>query len=91
MKSSRPQRLQTDKFALASEVWKNFIENSILCYKPGENVTIYAQLFPTKARYRFTQYIANKHDKFGIKFWLLADVDSKYLLNGFPYLGKDEH
>jgi uncharacterized ubiquitin-like protein YukD len=32
----------------------------------------------------------NKPDKFGIKFWLASDVKSKYLINGFPYLGKDE-
>ncbi|XP_014487368.1 PREDICTED: piggyBac transposable element-derived protein 3-like, partial [Dinoponera quadriceps] len=32
----------------------------------------------------------NKPDKFGIKFWLASDVRSKYLVNGFPYLGKDE-
>ncbi|KAK2579991.1 hypothetical protein KPH14_012297 [Odynerus spinipes] len=32
----------------------------------------------------------NKPDKFGINFWLAADVQSKYLINGFPYLGKDE-
>jgi hypothetical protein len=32
----------------------------------------------------------NKPDKFGIKFWLASDVSSKYLINGFPYLGKDE-
>jgi len=31
-----------------------------------------------------------KPDKFGIKFWLLSEVDSKYLINGFPYLGKDD-
>jgi hypothetical protein len=31
----------------------------------------------------------NKPDKFGIKFWLLVDVESKYIVNGFPYLGKD--
>ncbi|KAM7367487.1 hypothetical protein PAMP_013779 [Pampus punctatissimus] len=30
-----------------------------------------------------------KPDKFGIKFWLAADVDTKYLLNGHPYLGRD--
>jgi hypothetical protein len=35
--------------------------------------------------------VANKPDKFGIKSWLAADGKSKYLLNGFPYLGKDEH
>jgi hypothetical protein len=33
----------------------------------------------------------NKPFKFGIKFWLASDVESKYILNGFPYLGKDEN
>ena len=33
--------------------------------------------------------MANKPDKFGIKFWLLADAQTKYLCNGKPYLGKD--
>ena len=32
----------------------------------------------------------NKPDKFGIKFWLLVDTKSKYLVNGFPYLCKDD-
>ena len=32
----------------------------------------------------------NKPDKFGIKFWVLAEVRSKYCLNIAPYLGKDE-
>ncbi len=31
----------------------------------------------------------NKPDKFGIKFWLLVDCNSKYVVDGFPYLGKD--
>jgi hypothetical protein len=34
--------------------------------------------------------MASKPDKFGIKFWIAADVKSKYLVNGIPYLGKDE-
>ena len=33
--------------------------------------------------------MASKPDKFGIKFWCLADTESKYLCNAFPYLGKD--
>lgn len=90
IKQTRSLRLQSDKFALASEVWYKFINNSMLCYKPGEHITIDEQLFPTKARCRFTQYIASKPDKYGIKFWLAVDVKSKYLVNGFPYLGKDE-
>ena len=45
--------------------------------------------FLSKARCPFTQYIPSKPDKFGIKFWLLVDVSSKYLCNGFPYLGRE--
>ena len=86
----RSQRLLTDKFAHISEIWNKFIENCKACYRPGDNITIDEQLFPTKARCPFTQYIASKPDKFGIKFWLATDTSSKYLVNGFPYLGKDD-
>ncbi|XP_035283504.1 uncharacterized protein LOC118232545 [Anguilla anguilla] len=82
--------LQTDKFSLVSDVWNKFVQNSIACYKPGANITVNEQLFPTKAWCWFTQYVSSKPDKSGIKSWLAADVDSKYMLNGFPYLGKDE-
>ncbi|KAK2574897.1 hypothetical protein KPH14_012617, partial [Odynerus spinipes] len=89
-KSTRSQRLKTDKFALISGVWNKFIENSQNCYKPGAKVTVDEQLFPTKERCRFTQYMPNKPDKFGIKSWLASEVDSKYIINALPYLGKDE-
>lgn len=48
------------------------------------------QLFPSRTRCPYLQYMPNKPDKFGIKFWLLADVETKYLCNGFPYVGKNE-
>nr|XP_040566409.1 piggyBac transposable element-derived protein 4-like [Lepeophtheirus salmonis] len=69
-------------------VWDRFVENCKSSYRPGENITIDEQLFPTKARYPFTQFMAKKPDKFGIKFWLAVDASSKYLVNGFSYLGK---
>ncbi|KAF2892416.1 hypothetical protein ILUMI_13754 [Ignelater luminosus] len=90
MKSSRSERLKPDKFALVSESWNKFIKNCLLCYKPGQDITVDEQLFPSKARCNFTQFMANKPDKFGIKFWMLADVKLKYMCNAFPYLGKDE-
>ena len=90
LRSTRSTRLQTDKFALISDISNKFVDNSISCYKPGENITIDEQLFPTKSRCRFTQYMPNKPDKFGIKFWLAVDVESKYILNAIPYLGKDD-
>ena len=34
--------------------------------------------------------MANKPDKFGIKFWMVVDVETKYLFNGSPNVGKDE-
>lgn len=63
------------------------IEN---CYKSGAYITVDEQLFPSKAKCRFTQYMPNKPDKFGIKFWLASDVNSEYVINRFSYLGKDE-
>jgi len=47
-------------------------------------------VYKSKACCRFTQYFASKPDKYGIKFCLAVDVQSKFLINGFPYLGKDE-
>ena len=64
--------------------------NSQKCYNPNGYLTVDEQLFPTKVRCRFIQFLGNKPDKFGIKFWVLADVKSKYICNTFPYLGKDE-
>lgn len=90
LKSERRKNLETDKFCLVSNLWNSFIENCQKAYIPHENITIDEQLLPCKARFKFIQYMANKPDKFGIKFWLAVDVDSKYLCNGFPYLGKDE-
>ena len=75
---------------MLSAVWHKFIENCIVCYKPGENITVDKQLFQTKTRCRFIQYIANKPDKLGIKFWLAVDVESKCIMNAIPFLGKDK-
>ena len=71
---------------MISHVWDSFIKNSQNCYVPGQNITVDEQLFPTKARCKFT----NKPNKFGLQFWLASDVNSKYVVNGFPYLGKDQ-
>ena len=89
-KQTRSHRLATDKLALTSTVWYSFVGNCLRHYKPGANITVHEQLFPTKARCIFTQYMPNKPDKFGIKFWMAADVRTKYMLHSFPYLGKDD-
>lgn len=90
IRETRRQALQHDKFALISTVFNRFVKNSIKSYCPGASLTVDEQLFPTKARCPFTQYMANKPDKFGVKFWILAEVESKYCVNAIPYLGADE-
>ncbi|XP_064208065.1 uncharacterized protein tcerg1b isoform X2 [Anguilla rostrata] len=87
-REERLARQPTDRFALVSQIWDGFVRNAALSYRPGRNITVGTQLFPTKSRCPFTQYMAKKPDKFGIKFWLAADVAAKYMLNGFPHLGK---
>lgn len=90
-KSSRRQRLNEDKFAMISETWYEFISNAQACYIPGPYITIDEQLFPSKCRCRFTQFMSSKPDKYGQKFWMAVDKDENYVINAFPYLGKDDN
>jgi len=55
-----------------SRVLARFVENSQKAYIPEVSLTVDEQQFPTKARCRFTQFMHNKPDKYGIKFWILA-------------------
>ncbi|XP_061899232.1 uncharacterized protein LOC133647122 [Entelurus aequoreus] len=89
-RDTRSERAQTDKFAAISNIWGLFATNCITSYIPGQHITIDQQLFPSKTRCCFLQYIASKPDKFGIKFWVARDLKTKYVCNILPYLGKDD-
>ncbi|XP_061738251.1 uncharacterized protein LOC133539923 [Nerophis ophidion] len=88
-KDTRSERVGTDRFAAISDVWGSFVANCITSYTPGRYITIGEQLFQTKTRCCFLQYIAAKPHKIGIKFWVACDSKSKYVCNIIPYLGKD--
>jgi hypothetical protein len=68
---------------MISSVLNVFVENSRICYKPGEYIAIDEWSFPTKVGCRITQYMPGKQNKFGIKFWLASNVNNKYMVNGF--------
>ncbi|GFW32703.1 piggyBac transposable element-derived protein 4-like [Trichonephila clavipes] len=89
-KTTQSECLQADKLRFVFEVWNKFVENSIIFSKPTPYLTIDEQLFPYKTRCHFTQYMPSLPDKFGMKFWFAADINSKYKLNGFTYLCKYE-
>ena len=87
-KTSRTQRRQNDKFCLIREVWDRFVVNCRQSYHPTALLTVDEQLFATKCRCPFTQYMPSKPGKFVIKFWVLADAEKPYVLNMKLYLGK---
>ena len=79
-----------DKFTPIREAFEKF---SSLCrskFVCDYSLTIDEQLMPCKSRCSFVTYMPNKPDKYGIKFWVLVDVKSKYVSNIFPYLGAQE-
>lgn len=60
-----------------------------MCFRHGQFLTVDEQFLPLESRCPFIQYIARNPEKFGIKFWFLVDLETKFMLNSFPYLGKD--
>ncbi len=86
-KNDRNSKIGHDKFVLIRKLKERFISNSQASYEPSKYFTADEQLLPCCS---FIQYIPNKPDKFGIKFWLLCKVETKYTCRGFPYLRRDE-
>ena len=86
-KDQRSQRLTTDKFVHIRETLEDFVSNCQYNYAPEWSLPIDEQLFPMKNRCPFIVFMLNKPDKFGMKFWVLAEVKSKYVCNLLPYLG----
>ncbi|CAF3579688.1 unnamed protein product [Rotaria sp. Silwood1] len=87
-KNTREERKKKDKFAAIREVWSYFPDNLQKSYIPGYNVTIDEQLLGFRGKCPFRQYMPKKPDKYGLKLWLCVDVDSHYVFNASPYLGR---
>ena len=64
------------------------IENFQKWYTAGRYVTVDEQLVGFRGRCPFRMYLPNKPNKYGIKIVMAADVDSKYVIDAIPYLGK---
>ena len=86
-KDCRSQRLVTDKFIHIREPMEALVSNCIKNYRPDWSLTVDEQLFPMKSRCPFIVFLPNKPVKFDMKFWILAEVSSKYVCNILPYLG----
>ena len=87
-KRTREERKRIDTFAAIREIWSYFQDCLQTCYTPGSNVTIDEQLLGFRGKCSFRQFMPKKPDKYGLKFWLCVDVDSHYVFDAFPYVGR---
>ena len=76
-----------DKFAPIRQVFEHFANQCQTKYTCKFSLTVDEQLMPLKSRCSFVTFMPNKPDKYGVKFWVLADVETKYVSNTDVYLG----
>ncbi|KAJ8956807.1 hypothetical protein NQ318_014221 [Aromia moschata] len=74
-KSTRQERLPTDRFAHVRRVWDMFISNCREYYTPGDVVTLDKQLLSFRGRCGFKMYMPAKPDGYGIKIVSLNDAE----------------
>ncbi|CAF1224457.1 unnamed protein product [Adineta steineri] len=84
----RLQRNKSDRLAPVRYILESFAKQLPRHFIPGDNVTVDEQLVPFRGRCSFVQYMPGKPSKYGIKFWLLCDVDVRYTLALELYAGK---
>ena len=87
----KPNRVRSgphaDKFAPIRQVFEHFANQCQKKYACKFSLTVDEQLMPLKSRCSFVTFMPNKPDKYGVKFWVLADV---YVSNIDVYLGAQE-
>jgi hypothetical protein len=77
-----------DQFQQLRHIHDLFNIHCVQAYTPHPSLTIDEQLLPLKNRCRFIQFMPQKPDKFGVKFWVLVDCTTKFCCQYIPYLGR---
>ena len=94
MFDDQPNRVRSgphaDKFAPIRQVFEHFANHCQKKYTCKFSLTVDEQLMPLKSCCSFVTFMPNKPDKYGVKFWVLADVETKYVSNIDVYLGAQQ-
>jgi hypothetical protein len=64
-----------------------FFKTCQTVYNPSSNLTIDEGMCPFRGRIHFRVYNKNKPNKYGIKFYIIADAKNGYVLNAEVYVG----
>ena len=79
----KPNRVKSgpgiDKFAPIRQGFENFTNQCQKKYTRTFSLTVDEQLMPLKLRCSFVTFMPNKPDKYGVKFWVLTDVETMYV------------
>ncbi|XP_022825805.1 uncharacterized protein LOC111355922 isoform X1 [Spodoptera litura] len=86
-KSLRPALRPNDPFIPIRNVWDLFIKQCRMNYVPGSEVTIDEQLLGFRGKCPFKIHIPNKAVKYGIKFPMMCDATTRYMIDADPYIG----
>ena len=84
------QQQSGNRLCLVSELFNMFRKNLMGATIPGKDLCVDETLYGFRGRCPVTQYMKGKPNKFGIKFWSLAETKSKVLLDCFIYPGKND-
>ena len=86
---TRRERRAEDKFAALRDVFDDFAKNLSLYSNPSGNVTIDEMTVPYRGfKCGFVVYNKDKPNPYGIKLWMLADAEQRFVYNLQPYVGK---
>jgi hypothetical protein len=88
-KTRKDRKTEMGKLAPIKKIFDIFIGNLRTAYEPHTELTLDEQLFGFRGRCSFTQYIASKPERRGIKIFWLCDGVNGYALNGKIYTGKE--
>ncbi|XP_015123878.1 uncharacterized protein LOC107045962 [Diachasma alloeum] len=87
-KSSRLLRRKSDRFAACRDIWEMFIANCTKFYSPTATCTIDEQIEAFKGKCIFKMHPSNDSSPSGMKFILINDTRTRYMISAVPYLGK---
>jgi Transposase IS4 len=67
----------------------DLLANFLKIITPGEALCLDESLLKFHGRLKFKQCIRTKRARFGIKFFMLADCSTKFIISILPYQGKN--
>jgi hypothetical protein len=85
----REKKKSSPKFFKMEEIWNIWKKNIGEILNPSSFLCVDETLYAARLRCQFIQYMKSKPAKYGIKYWCLVDVTTRYLLAVDIYLGKN--